>query len=422
MLGSRGQAAGQHRPEARPLSVDPTDPADPHLMSGEVWRALCAAIERSAGRVLGDDVPDTPRDRAEGFRYLTRFLAAGLVSCVSHDDPDYPVFARMIDYTMPWGLDNPDCLYLYASLRGGGEYAVSGFRGSANHLDVQVNFGHFANGDISTWGTIASLDGQDLDADESGAFTLRIGGERGTARNWLPSRDDAEFLLVRQYFDDWETERPADLLIERVGAEWPIPPPRTDQIARRLDKLVRWLDRGGALWETMSRGFLSMEPNSLVVHMPGPAGERAGMRGQAYGIGHFRCAPDEAVVLEFEPPPCRHWGVALANRHWEAIEYASRSSSINRAQAQLDPDGTFRAVICHDDPGVANWLDPGGLCDGTLTARFLHADHAPAPRFRTVDRAALSDALPGDTPRVTPAERAERLTRRRRAVIRRFRT
>jgi hypothetical protein len=390
-------------------------------MNGEAWRALCAAIERSAERVLGDAVPDSPRDRAEGFRYLTRFLAAGLVSCVSHDDPDYPVFARMIDYTMPWGLDNPDCLYLYASLRGGAEYEVSGWRGSANHLDVQVNFGHFANGDIASWGTLSSLDGDDLEVGEGGAFTLRIGGEPRPC-NWLASREDARFLLVRQYFDDWENERPADLMIERIGAAWPIPAPRTDQIAGRLDQLVRWLDRGSALWENMSRGFLGMAPNSLVVHRPGPAAERAGMRGQAYGMGHFRCAPDEAVLLEFEPPACRHWGVALANGWWEAIEYASRQSSINRAQAQVDRDGVFRAVICHDDPGVANWLDPAGQTDGTITARFLHAERAPTPGFRVVDRANLFEALPADTPRIGPGERAVQLARRRRAVIRRFRT
>lgn len=398
------------------------DPEDPRLMDGEAWRALCAAIERSADRVLGENTAarGTPRDRAEGFRYLTRFLAAGIVSCVAHDDPDYPVFGRMIDYTMPWGLDNPDCLYLYAPLRGGAEYVVTGHRGSANHLDIQVNFGHFANGDIASWGTIASMDGSELRTDPDGAFALHIGGPE-RAGNWLASAENAEFLLVRQYFDDWARERPADLLIERAGAEWPIPAPRTDQIAGRLDKLSRWLDRGGALWENMSRGFLGVEPNTLVVHMPGPAGERAGMRGQAYGIGHFRCAPDEAVIVELEPPPCRHWGVALANPYWEAIEYASRQSSINRAQARLDADGAFRAVIAHADPGVANWLDPGGHDEGTITARFVHAERAPAPRFRTVALDALAEALPRDTPRVSPAERDALLARRRRAVIRRFR-
>ncbi|MGE4649573.1 MAG: hypothetical protein AAEJ53_01685, partial [Myxococcota bacterium] len=115
-----------------------SDPSDPRIMDGTAWQDLCATLERSSRLVVGPDVPSTPRHRAEGFRYLSRFLAAGLVSCVSHNDADYPVFGRMIDYTMPWGLDNPDCLYLYAPLRGGAEYRVFGNRGSANHIDFQV--------------------------------------------------------------------------------------------------------------------------------------------------------------------------------------------------------------------------------------------------------------------------------------------
>lgn len=396
------------------------DPADPRLMSGAAWRELCAALERAGSLVLGDEVPDSPRARAEGFRYLARFLASGIANCITHDDPEHPLIGRMIDYARPWGLDSPDCLYLYAPLRGGAVYRLWGQRGSAHHIDIQVNWGHYANGDLSTWGTVASLDGLGLETAADGTFVLWIGGEPRPG-NWLPSADRAEFLLVRQYFADWERERPADLFIEREGAELVIPPPRTDFMADRLEKLARWLDRGGALWERMSRGFLSLEPNSLIVHMPEAAGERSGLRGQAYGMGHFRCEPGEAVVVEFAVPRCHHWSVSLANHYWEAVEYATHQSSLNQAQAVLDSDGCFRGVLCQQDPGVPNWLDPAGNVEGTLAARFLHAEEAPKLRFTRVALAALSEVLPSGTPRVTPAERAAALERRRNAVLARFR-
>jgi hypothetical protein len=171
----------------------------------------------------------------------------------------------------------------------------------------------------------------------------------------------------------------------------------------------------------MSRGFLSMEPNTLVIHMPEDAGERSGMRGQAYGMGHFQCEPGEAVIVEFAVPRCHHWGVALANAYWEAVEYATHQSSLNGHQARRDADGCFRGVVCQEDPGVPNWLDPAGNVDGTLTARFLHAEEAPMVRFTRLPLAALREALPADTPQVTPDERAASLARRRRAVVARFR-
>src|SRR5215470_1545940 len=98
------------------MSAD--DSGDHRVASGAVWDDLLATLDQAKMLVLGDGVPATPRDRAEGFRYLLRFLAAGRGICVEHADPDYPTFVRMMDLDTPWGLDNPDCLYLWAPIRG----------------------------------------------------------------------------------------------------------------------------------------------------------------------------------------------------------------------------------------------------------------------------------------------------------------
>jgi len=78
-------------------------------------------------------------------------------------------------------------------------------------------------------------------------------------------------------------------------------------------------------------------------------------------------------------------------------------------------------VIAHEDPGVPNWLDTAGHERGTLIARFVMAEAAPAIHSRSVKLAALREELPAETPRLTPAEREASLARRRRAVWRRFR-
>lgn len=396
------------------------DPSDRRLMTNEAWDALCESLKNAEQLVLGEFDTDSPRNRAEGFRYLARFLAAGNTQCVTHGDPDYPLFARMIDYATPWGLDNPDCLYHYASIRGDASYRITGNRGTANHIDIQANFGHFSDGDISSWGTISSIDGFSLETATNGDFELTLSPEHQEG-NWLKLEPNAEFLLVRQYFNDWETESPAELFVERIGATYPIPPPLTSDIADRLEKLGRWLDRGGALWQKMSRGLLSMPPNSLIMHRADAAAERAGLRGQAYGMGNFRCRAGEAVIVELTPPICHHWSFGLANEYWEAIEYASRQSSLNGHQAVLDDDGVFRAVIAAVDPGVANWLDTAGHTQGTIAARFLRAEDVPAPTLRVVSLDSVVDELPPATPKIDPATRAALLERRRWAVWRRFR-
>lgn len=211
------------------------------------------------------------------------------------------------------------------------------------------------------------------------------------------------------------------MLIERVGARYPMPPPRTDEVEQRLAKLCRWLERGGALWEKMSRAYLSMPANSLVVHLPENADERSGMRGQAYGMGNFHCGPDEVVLVEFVPPPCHHWSFSIANYYWESVEFATRQSSLNGHQATLDPDGVFRGVISHEDPGFANWIDTAGNLRGSVAARFLRAGTRPEISMRALPASELAGAMPADAARVQPERRAEILRRRREAVWRRYR-
>jgi len=396
------------------------DAGSPSLEHGDAWSALCRSVAAAERFVTGEGVPDSPRDRAEGFRYLTRFLAAGINVCIEHADPDYPAFGRMIAPTMKWGLDAPDCLYLYASVRGDASYRIAGNRGTANHIDIQVNHGHFASGSIDAWGTIASVNGLDLETDDDGCFDLVLGGERRSG-NWLPLAANAEFVLVRQYFADWDSERPADLTIERIGASYPPPPLRGEAVAGRLDRLRTWLEHGGALWEEMSKGLLAMEPNTVFVHRADLSDERAGLRGQSYCMGNFHCGMDEAVIIEFEVPRCRHWSVSLANWYWESLDYAGRQGSLNGRQAAIGADGKLRAVIAHRDPGIANWLDAAGTERGTLIARFLLADSAPQPLLERVALGDLERRLPPDTQRIDPATRAGVLERRRHAVWRRYR-
>ena len=246
----------------------------------------------------GPGVPAAPRDRAEGFRHLLRFLAAGHLLCVEHADPDHPSFARMVDPAWQWGLDMPDCLYLYAPLRGDAAYRVWGRRGSREPRRLPGELGALrARATSRSWGTLSSASTEQLDVGVDGSLELWLGGPP-RPRNWLPVAPNAEFLLVRQYFADWESELPGGPLDRARRRRRARPPPRADQIAARLERgSSAWLDRGGALWERMSRGFVEgIAPNTLMVTKPADSDQRAGLRGQAYGIGNFHCAPEEAVL------------------------------------------------------------------------------------------------------------------------------
>lgn len=403
------------------------------------WDALVAQLAGLRALVEEEGGADDPRVAAEGVRYLLRFLAAGIDVCVEHDDVLVPAFTHSIEDRRSWGLDNPDCLYTYTRVAGDGVYRVHGTRGTAAHLELQVNTGHQGDGNFAGWGAVAAISGDDLPDAGDGTFEVVLGGGPDevaallggrTPAVHLPLGEEASFLLVRQYFGDWAAETPAGLAIDRLEGPLPAPALSADVLGERLALLGGWLDTGLGCWAALSRGIRGgpggARPTGDVTPFLPPA-SASGLKGQAYGFGGFRCAPDEAVLLELDPPACRLWSVSLCDRWWQSIDFADRQSSLNGHQAVLDPDGRFRAVLCHDDPGLANWLDPGGETEGTIALRYLFApdqeppDPLPTLRARTVPRADLAAHLAPDAPRVTAAERRAALVRRRLGVARRYR-
>jgi hypothetical protein len=55
----------------------------------------------------------------------------------------------------------------------------------------------------------------------------------------------------------------------------------------------------------------------------------------------------------------------------QTYDYLNRQVSLNRKQTHLEPDGSFRMVIAHQDPGVPNWLDTEGRPFGLVFWRFM---------------------------------------------------
>ena len=136
--------------------------------------------------------------------------------------------------------------------------------------------------------------------------------------------------------------------------------------------------------------------------------------------GSWELDVDDALVIEVAPPDALYWSVTLGNYWWETLDYANHQSSLNGAQAVLDADGVFRAIVAHRDPGVANWLDTVGHRQGPMIFRWLRAADAPVPATRVVPLADLDAVLPADTVRVHPASRRQTIAARRAGVRRRF--
>ena len=146
----------------------------------EGWSEFCRALERAGKVVLRDTAPDTPLDRAEGFRYLSRLAREMLYSCVDNADPDFPRLHQLD--LVKIGADNPDNVYLSANIRGDREYRITGRRGTIAYFSIGSKANRYAKD--GTMAPTGELSDADLVAEPDGTIEI-IASATEQGRNWL---------------------------------------------------------------------------------------------------------------------------------------------------------------------------------------------------------------------------------------------
>lgn len=354
--------------------------------------------------------PGSDELRAQLYRQLMMNLSLGyfLYFQSTPEHPEWAPFLNSVFRLQP----NPDDTYLLAPVSGDGVYRIVGQRGDVRLLTLLT--GRYMMGMAEAPGeNFGYFDADELELGPQGELEVIFSAERPPdyQGNWLVLHPDSEFIMVRQRAYDWGNEREARLAIERLDTPPLKPRPTIDDTDHKLRELLsgftgrlsrKWLEYQNA---ALARGLINtLELTDLGGSAPP----------QTYWVGMFRLAANEALILETGiPHQHRYWNVQLNDELWNAVEFVYRQSSLNGHQARLDADGRFRAVIAVEDPGVPNWLDPGGTLQGMLIGRWYGADTLPLPTLTTVPLDDLRAHLPADTPVVTAEQRATQLRQRR---------
>ena len=150
-----------------------------------------------------------------------------------------------------------------------------------------------------------------------------------------------------------------------------------------------------------------------------PAPFVGGAKDIVYGNDWWSLDPDEAMIVEFEVPDARYWQLQLCDVWFRTMDWATRQTGLNHAQAFVHADGKVRFVIAHQDPGVQNWIDTSGHPEGMIQYRYIWTQSQPAPNVQIVSFDEIGSALPSDTPAFSADERRDALAIRHRHLQRR---
>jgi hypothetical protein len=361
------------------------------ISDGSAWRDFCRALERAGDAVLRSETPTSAFDRAEGFRYLTRLLRAGLESQVEFADPRFPGFFQLANETIKIGNDNPDNIYRNANVSGRHRYRISGTRGGAPYLSFGTKGGGYESD--GTMVPTGQLDGDALDVAPDGRFEITIScdPEKG---NWLPMQPSTTSLVVRETFSDRAAQQPARLAIERLGA------PEDDALdpaalEARLQRAVAFVSGTANLFVDWMERYAA-HPNALPSDDQAMCQRAGGDANIHYCQSRWQLGRDEALVIEADHLPVRgSWNFQLSNYWMESLDYRHHRIHLNPHTARLEPDGSLRIVVAHRDPGqhFPNWLETAGHSCGGMLFRWIGTDEHPPLATRVVAFADLYEAL-----------------------------
>lgn len=355
----------------------------------------------------------TEADRLEGYDYLSGRIRMALQTAFDYD-LEQPLFINPTHQFSRQGLDNPDAVYFHAYLREGVEYVVRGRRGTSADLSFQVMGGTYSADSAAT--SLMAFDERELEIAEDGTFEFTYVAEPG-----------AKTLIVREVFNDWDTEERGTLTIERADTLGrPRRPLTRETLQKKYDVAARSLVGSVQTWFAFPHFFQYKEPvNTLTV----PASTPGGLSSQFSSIGHYELAEDEAMVVTVPRcEECTYQAIQIGSDWYASTDYETHQTSLTKAQADTGDDGLMRFVISERPPGpggspVANWLETTGHRTGPIMLRWQQLSRdltaADGPVVEIVKVGEVPDRVPGLVG-LTDDEYAERIAARQRAVARRM--
>jgi hypothetical protein len=389
VLAGHGSAGAA---ENAPVETDPSEGLIA-TKSRTAYRELIDLLEELDSRFLGPEGGITrPGDVADGHRRVMHDLSGGLDFFFGTEAAN-PFFERIVSPSRKSNGDNPDAIYFRCPVSAKHRYRVRGRTAGAAYTSFTIESG--TQGGRYPTRVSSDLSDAVFDVAPDGSYELILSAEppAGNEQNWLALAADAGSLTTRHYFEEercaaGDPRLVVPLTIERISDPDPAPVQDDAYVAEQIRSVARYL--GGRTLDGPMRdaenqpAWVSTVPN--VFNPPEKPGDMAfAAVDQAYAMAPYVVRPDEALVIEGRFPPCRFANVVLWDRFLQSYDYVNRRISLNRKQTVMDPDGGFRIVLAHRDPGVPNWLDASGRVSGLIYWRFMLPEgEIVTPRTRLV--------------------------------------
>lgn len=330
---------------------------------------------------LSEGLSDIEKERSAFFLVSTYSLV--MESYVQKGNPAEPDLTVWMSPTRKFAGDNPYTIYTQAPVDSNFVYKLTGKRGNAMYLGFQV-YG-YANGfNLPT----ANMAMKDIVLNDDNTFEIYLSSVKPeSAKNWVHLANGDHAFIVREYFKERNSVIPAELKIERVDNS--TAPGLSYQ--KRLEKangmlkdyILGTIDVCSILKENALNQYASKDAQ---VRAPKYGGALYPTRDNKYDGCWVSLKQGEALHLHgFLPKNTLYASYVFYDRWYNTPDYRKINCYRTMDEIVLNEDGSFDLYVSPETVNHPNWINTGGLYEGSYSSRYLLSDETRFPEIKVVN-------------------------------------
>ena len=371
-----GLAACNNQPKTATVTYEPANEYIGELQKiASTFTKLSLVVDSmSAG------LPEVEKERAANF--LANAYSLAMECYAEKGDPANPGLTDWMSETRKFGGDNPYTIYTQAPVDSNFVYKLSGEIGNAIYFGVQVyGYAHGFNLPTANFGL------NELVKNDDNTFEIYLSAKRpDNAKNWIPLVNGDHAFLVRQYFRERDKIVPAKMKIERVDSSNAAGKPylqRLEKVNEMLyDYILGTVDVCALLKENALNAYPSKDAQ---VRAPKYGGALYPTKDNRYEGCWVSLKPGEALHMHgYLPENTLYASYVFYDRWYITPDYRRINSFRTADEIVLNADGSFDLYVSPERIDHPNWINTGGLYEGSYSSRYMMSQATRFPEIRVI--------------------------------------
>jgi hypothetical protein len=323
-------------------------------------------------------------EQERAAQFLAGTYSLVMESYVDNGNPADPALTVWMTKTRKFAGDNPYTIYTQSPVNVNFEYKLSGKIGNEIYFGLQM-YSLKQGFNLPS----ANIGLNNIKFNDDGTFEIYISAVRPeNVQNWVPLTEGDHCFLIRQYFRDRNDIKPAVLKIERIDHNDVIDVPLTSYYDRLLnakkmlvDYIAGTIEINTILRENALNHYA--DPGAKILQ-PKYGGSMYPTKDNTYQGFWVSLKPGEAIHLHGRLPKALYASYVFYDRWYQTPDYRKINSFRTMDELVLNPDGTYDIYISPEKVDHPNWINTGGLYEGSYSSRYMLSEDKEFPTVEVI--------------------------------------